>query len=446
MFALEVQFKDGSAPPTMIFVRRPLAIIGGSSFANVVLEDMKSLSYQLRLVRNIGRTFNIAVLPNQEHERADDIPEGLEGVFDGQKQFDLGAVKIEITALDSDFILRDAEAPDKAGVRALRLATTAASARFPAIITGSPPIVVSFNPETPIIIGRSRPCALRIESADVSARHARVGFDGNTFWVEDLGSTNGTYVRGVRVAGKTRVESGESIMIARDCAVVGVSSEKELNVLLGGTEKYEEKPLAASVQNTYPAIISLSQVAKPSHLALVPGFSTKIGREPSSDMWLGAPHISRHHCTIFLTDHGAVKIIDQSTNGTEYDGGRLEQGRTLISEGQPHVLNFGAGVTVALCFSEEHERQFRKAKGAVAAFGAEPANEVEFVDSSDPNQVKISDVSKLIGRRGRQATAHHLKAIYASGDKKTQVVFWLVLLALLLALTVAFGLLGAILF
>lgn len=446
MFALEVLFKDGSNPTT-IFVRRPTAIIGSSSFANVVLEDMKSLNFQLRLSRNIGRSFALSFLSDGGQLETADLPSGIEGVFEGHKQFDLGPVKIEITALDSDFILKESEAPDKAGVRVLRLATTAASSRFPAVVCGSPPVIISFNPDAPLIIGRSRACALRIESADVSSRHARVGFDGTAFWVEDLGSTNGTFVRGARVAGKTKVAAGESIMIARDCAVVGVNSEVELKRLLGGgVEKYEDKSFTNAAPAGYPAIISLSQVAKPSRIALVPNFSTKIGREPSSDMWLGAPHISRHHCTVFLTDQGIVKIIDQSTNGTEYDGGRLEQGKTLISEGNPHVLNFGAGITVGLCFSAEQERQFTKAKGAVASFGKQEVEHTEAVENKNLEQVKISDVSKLIGRRGRQATAHHLKAIYTSGDKKTQLMFWVVMFALLVASAVAIALIATILF
>lgn len=458
MFALEVLFKDGSAPAAMIFVRRPQALIGSSNFANVVLEDMRGLDFQLRLVRNLGRSFSVFVVPSQLRTGSEgqldgaaaekQIPTGLEGTFEAQKQFDLGPVKIEITALDSDLILREGEAPDRAGVRVLKLATTAASARFPALATTSPAMVISFNPETPIVIGRARPCPLRIESADVSAKHARVGFDGSNFWVEDLGSTNGTFVRGVRVSGKTKFSPGESIMIARDCEVFGLASEDQLNKLLGADVKTEEKQniFVPAAQPRYPALVSLSEIAKPRRLALTCGFSVKLGREPSSDMWLGAPHISRHHCSVFLSDDGVVKISDQSTNGTDYDSGRLQQGQSLQSDGSPRVLNFGAGVTVALCFSESQEKQFNKARGAVAAFGIQPSASADIKQSNDPNLIKMSDVSKLLGRRGRQATAHHMRALYGSGGKSVQLLIWATLIILFLVLAVVFGLFGAILF
>ena len=57
MFVLEISFQDGVSQPEMVFVRRPQALIGSSDYAHVVIEDMASLGYQLRLVKDIGRSF-----------------------------------------------------------------------------------------------------------------------------------------------------------------------------------------------------------------------------------------------------------------------------------------------------------------------------------------------------------------------------------------------------
>lgn len=50
----------------------------------------------------------------------------------------------------------------------------------------------------PVVIGRSRRCELQLDAQDTraSGRHARLSFDGRTFWIEDLGSTNGTRLNG----------------------------------------------------------------------------------------------------------------------------------------------------------------------------------------------------------------------------------------------------------
>jgi pSer/pThr/pTyr-binding forkhead associated (FHA) protein len=53
--------------------------------------------------------------------------------------------------------------------------------------------------EGEIIIGRSPACRLRLPSKNVSRRHARIFFHNDEYYIEDLGSVNGTYVNGVRV-------------------------------------------------------------------------------------------------------------------------------------------------------------------------------------------------------------------------------------------------------
>ncbi len=48
-------------------------------------------------------------------------------------------------------------------------------------------------------IGRGRDCDLQFSDTQISTNHARVSWDDNRWWIEDLGSKNGTYVNGIRV-------------------------------------------------------------------------------------------------------------------------------------------------------------------------------------------------------------------------------------------------------
>jgi len=50
------------------------------------------------------------------------------------------------------------------------------------------------------VIGRMAGCTIRLSFTNVSRRHARVIFRNEEYHIEDLGSTNGTYVNGIRVA------------------------------------------------------------------------------------------------------------------------------------------------------------------------------------------------------------------------------------------------------
>jgi pSer/pThr/pTyr-binding forkhead associated (FHA) protein len=54
---------------------------------------------------------------------------------------------------------------------------------------------------TEAVIGRASDCGWVISSNAVSRRHARVFRQGSDFWVEDLGSSNGTFVNGERLSG-----------------------------------------------------------------------------------------------------------------------------------------------------------------------------------------------------------------------------------------------------
>jgi pSer/pThr/pTyr-binding forkhead associated (FHA) protein len=53
--------------------------------------------------------------------------------------------------------------------------------------------------EKDIVIGRSSECDIRFLVENVSRRHARVFFHNEEFMIEDLDSTNGLFVNGVKV-------------------------------------------------------------------------------------------------------------------------------------------------------------------------------------------------------------------------------------------------------
>ena len=46
-----------------------------------------------------------------------------------------------------------------------------------------------------------------------SARHARIEVRGDGVWVQDLDSTNGTFVNGSRVIGAQRIDPGDVLRV-----------------------------------------------------------------------------------------------------------------------------------------------------------------------------------------------------------------------------------------
>jgi hypothetical protein len=64
-----------------------------------------------------------------------------------------------------------------------------------------------------LVIGRALACEITIEDSYASGRHARLyDRDGNVY-IEDLNSTNGTYVNGARVSAQQLLRPGDTIRI-----------------------------------------------------------------------------------------------------------------------------------------------------------------------------------------------------------------------------------------
>jgi pSer/pThr/pTyr-binding forkhead associated (FHA) protein len=67
----------------------------------------------------------------------------------------------------------------------------------------------------PILIGRGADAAIRLDDDYVSTRHARIAASGDQWFVEDLGSTNGTYVGTVRITQPTTISLGTQVRIGK---------------------------------------------------------------------------------------------------------------------------------------------------------------------------------------------------------------------------------------
>jgi len=74
------------------------------------------------------------------------------------------------------------------------------------------------------VLGRSRDADVRIDDANVSRRHAEIVQEGSTYWLVDLGSTNGTEVGGQRVK-RARLDDGSRFTIGE--TTVTFSTERE---------------------------------------------------------------------------------------------------------------------------------------------------------------------------------------------------------------------------
>ena len=78
---------------------------------------------------------------------------------------------------------------------------------------GAKPRTVRLSGSTDI--GRADRCAIRLDDTYVSQVHARLYGDAGSWYVEDLGSTNGTYLNDHKVDRALEVHAGDVVKIGK---------------------------------------------------------------------------------------------------------------------------------------------------------------------------------------------------------------------------------------
>jgi hypothetical protein len=71
-----------------------------------------------------------------------------------------------------------------------------------------------------LTVGRDSTNDVVINDAEISRRHARLTFQGGKYILEDLGSTNGTFVNGQRLAGPRVLKAGEVVSFGEQIVLV----------------------------------------------------------------------------------------------------------------------------------------------------------------------------------------------------------------------------------
>ncbi|HEX6516844.1 MAG TPA: FHA domain-containing protein [Nocardioidaceae bacterium] len=69
--------------------------------------------------------------------------------------------------------------------------------------------------DAPLLIGRGSDAAIRLDDDYVSTRHARIAASGDQWFVEDLGSTNGTYLGSQRLTQPTALQVGSRVRVGK---------------------------------------------------------------------------------------------------------------------------------------------------------------------------------------------------------------------------------------
>lgn len=165
-----------------------------------------------------------------------------------------------------------------------------------------------------IIIGRSADATIQLKTnAAVSRRHALLTAHGDNVYITDLGSSNGTYVNGVRIYEPTRLQVASTIAIVDQLLEVSEIRREEGTLRLSLMEIEGERD--GQIFNVHIKEITVGR-----------------GRAARLRFSGSAGTLSRLHAR-FELKNGEIYIADlDSTNGTYVDGVRIEN-PTMLKKG-----------------------------------------------------------------------------------------------------------------
>ena len=100
-----------------------------------------------------------------------------------------------------------------------------------------------------LLIGRqlaAQPDHLDLKDGEVSSHHARLTFEGGEYWIEDLGSTNGTWVDKKKIKSKTRLTPESTIRIGK--TMLKIETGPRTSMPLAGPME-EQPPIQTPVES-----------------------------------------------------------------------------------------------------------------------------------------------------------------------------------------------------
>src|SRR5512137_912776 len=76
-----------------------------------------------------------------------------------------------------------------------------------------------------VTVGRDPACECPVEDNSISARHARLSYHHNQWWLEDLESTNGTLINHEKLSIPTVVVSGDEFCCGKTCFTISLTGD-----------------------------------------------------------------------------------------------------------------------------------------------------------------------------------------------------------------------------
>jgi len=111
-----------------------------------------------------------------------------------------------------------------------------------------------------LTIGRDSSNQVAINDAEISRKHARLTLQGGKYVLEDLGSTNGTFVNGQRLAGPAVLKAGDVVSLGEQIVLMYDALSADAGATVISSRKSAPAPVMSS-----PAPAQMASPPPPSY-------------------------------------------------------------------------------------------------------------------------------------------------------------------------------------
>src|SRR5512139_2684423 len=139
------------------------------------------------------------------------------------------------------------------------------ASQFQLIMRSGPTPGAAFTLEgDQLTIGRDSTNEIVINDAEVSRKHARLTFQGGKYVLEDLGSTNGTFVNGQRLTSAAVLKAGDVVSLGEQIVLMYEGLSSDAGATMIGRKAARPAPVPTPAPAPAPQYAASAPGASPS--------------------------------------------------------------------------------------------------------------------------------------------------------------------------------------
>jgi ABC-type multidrug transport system ATPase subunit/pSer/pThr/pTyr-binding forkhead associated (FHA) protein len=295
----------------------------------------------------------------------------------------------------------------------------------------------------PITIGRDESVDFPVKMENVSRKHLRVSKGDMGYVIEDLNSSNGTYVNEERIENSRQIKDGDIIALGPDfemrvvipvvqtgdATIFNPPPQKAKEQVKGDATAFMQPPVAADQTVAFtetppipvvPPRLVINEAGQEPRIVTITTDRVRIGRQEDNDVVLNNRFVSRHHAD--LEKRGQDYFLIPSTNVSNallLDGQPVMEATRLQNGAKIRIGGYAPGEIVTLDFlspAAEGQQAIKFKENKTLTIGRDASNVIVL---SAPAVSRFHAEVEKVGQRYRVRDLRSSNGTFVNGKAVT---------------------------